>query len=879
MDENDILFTNQYINTKDPHIDVSSQKSNEFKQYYRSVKDEAEKRSLIDNLDKTSIRSMVLDEDTDAGSIMNTNKFQLKNENEIKDQSQSSHSQSVTKRYTKEIKTYVNIDSRDRNTLLYTKPNYFKIFLGKTFYNVKQIKLASIEFPNTNAVINSNNNKIYWRNGEDILNNIVDDKTRDYPIYTTNLRIGSYISSSLQSEIENKLGLVKRINGDGDFHYFLIDLDIDTDIVTFTSLTLTQLNVNPFSVAPNSGTIITNHQNHGFKSDETIYIVGAKTFAGIPSTSINGPHVIQVINQNSYFFEINIKSGENIIAAGGNTIKAGKLAPFQLLFGENTNTIAPNIGFPNENSSIKLTTNIASIENIYLARITLVTHHGLSNENIGTLCNITSILLNGNFTVIKIIDQHTFLVLLNSELTSIDNVGQFTYGTNPTIDISEIRDYDVDTVLITTTHPHNYTNNDINHIMILSGTLTTPSLDGDRAIFSIISPTQIVIQENILDPGPIGVTIRGNINRHNPLRTNTKVITNVLPGPITTFTCPNHGLKVGQNIKLYNYISQPSLTNTNYIHQISSIPDNNTFILDFQTTSYDQQLVQSRQTYIGIDILTLSFPDHGFNKIININKINASTLEITTFLPHKLNTGDKILLAQTNTTPPIDTIDGYTITKIDNYTITIPYTGILSIPTTPYGIIGLSNSFYLYGAESIGGFSSEILNNKKIDVYDIIDSDTFLFKIPNIYSTSSEIGGGSNIYISSLYHGFNGIQTNTKNSLLYRSINLEGENYVFVCCPQLGTMMNTGNVKDIFARILLDQSPGSMVFSYLSNPKEFDTVPLNQLNELEFSIVNYDGSLYEFNDLDYSMVLEVTEVIDTTDTFNVSSRRGVHNLT
>jgi hypothetical protein len=33
IDENDILFTNQYIKTKDIHSDVSSQKSNEFKQF------------------------------------------------------------------------------------------------------------------------------------------------------------------------------------------------------------------------------------------------------------------------------------------------------------------------------------------------------------------------------------------------------------------------------------------------------------------------------------------------------------------------------------------------------------------------------------------------------------------------------------------------------------------------------------------------------------------------------------------------------------------------------------------------------------------------------------------------------------------------------
>jgi hypothetical protein len=66
-----------------------------------------------------------------------------------------------------------------------------------------------------------------------------------------------------------------------------------------------------------------------------------------------------------------------------------------------------------------------------------------------------------------------------------------------------------------------------------------------------------------------------------------------------------------------------------------------------------------------------------------------------------------------------------------------------------------------------------------------------------------------------------------------------------------------------------------MVFSYLSNPKVFDSVPLNQLNELEFSILNYDGTEYEFNDLDYSFTLQITEVIDITDNFNLSSKRGI----
>ena len=88
-------------------------------------------------------------------------------------------------------------------------------------------------------------------------------------------------------------------------------------------------------------------------------------------------------------------------------------------------------------------------------------------------------------------------------------------------------------------------------------------------------------------------------------------------------------------------------------------------------------------------------------------------------------------------------------------------------------------------------------------------------------------------------------------------------------------MMNTGDVRNIFARVILDQSPGSMVFSYLSNPKTFDKVPLDKLDELEFSMLNHNSTLYEFNDLDYSFTLQITESIDVTDSFNVSSKRGI----
>jgi hypothetical protein len=179
----------------------------------------------------------------------------------------------------------------------------------------------------------------------------------------------------------------------------------------------------------------------------------------------------------------------------------------------------------------------------------------------------------------------------------------------------------------------------------------------------------------------------------------------------------------------------------------------------------------------------------------------------------------------------------------------------------------------------MGGISQFNLNNKTMKIRTIIDQNSLIFELPeDIHYVTDKQTLNDNIYISSFLHGFNGTQTNTRNGIITRCINLEGENYAFLCCPQLATVLNTGNVKDIFARIILDQSPGAVVFNFLSNPKTFETVPLDKLNKLTLSMLNYDGSFYLFNDLDYSLTLEITEVLDTIDNFNISSKRGISDI-
>jgi hypothetical protein len=881
-DENDLLYSNSFIPTPEVSNEISSQMNTEFRNYYERERSINEERKLRDSIDKMSIRSIRLDEDTDDGSLINSNPF-------IKISNKESNNTLLNRR-TKEIITYVSVDSRDRNKILYPKPSNFKIFLGRSFYNVKNIKLSSVEFPNTNAVINNNNHNIYWVNQEDIDKNTINAITNTYPEYNVQLRIGSYISTSLQTELTNKLATVKRLDKTGDYHYFIASLDIDTDIVTFVSLILTQLSVNPIQSSINTNILEITSNNHGYYNGEYIYLQGVKTFAGIPSNVLNAKHQITKISDDKFRIEINIKASETSLG-GGNTCKSGRIAPFKFLFGEKDKTIAPNIGYPLENSSDLIKTYIESIENFYQVLITTKAEHGLTSSNLGQVCTIngsdTIPSLNGNKTITQIISNVSFYVGVNTRLTQESyNTGQVTINTN-VIDIQSIANVNSNTIKIKMHSNHNYTLSDIGKKISLFETTTTPNLDESYTIYNVYETDSIIIPGSLPSGGyspPIGgpteMGANGYVQRNNPLKSHTPLITGIIQGAtITEFICPNHNLNVGDSISFLNLVSYPDLTKITSV--ILDVPNNNRFVIDIKLTSYDATNINAGLVKVSSGLITVSFPNHRFNKIVSIQNTTGyptgqtygNLLLVQTLLPHNLNDNDHVRLQKTDSIPSID--NGYnvdTVISVDKFTI--PY----SYPITSSGENGITSfnqDFYLYGCKIFSGVDPDIINNKLFTVRDVIDSNTFTFYNNLFRPLNEEYGGGDSIYISSLLHGFNGVQTNTKNSLLNRSINLQGENYAFLCCPQLSTMMNTGNVKNVFARITLDQSPGSMVFSYLSNPKTFDSVPLSQLNELDFSILNYDGSEYEFNDLDYSFTLQITEVVDITDNFQLSSKRGI----
>lgn len=901
IDPTDILSTNVFIPIPEVNSKVSIDANEEFRRYY-----EKELKLNDENQLKYDLKNFTHLESNDDNIISNIQSLNINQQNNTN-----------IDRFTRETKTLVSIDSRDRIKTINPKPNHFEIFLGKTFTNVKKIELVSLEFPNTDAVINSNNNKIYWRNQEDIdLDITITTKgVVNYPIYAVELRVGSYTASTLQTEIMNKLNLVRRKQGTsngnlvtGDFHYFVVTLDIDTDIVTFISLILSQLGNNPFTTSIGSGVITVMSPAHGYTTNDLIYITGTKNIAGISAAILNGFHQITVINANTFTFETTIKAGDTT-SGGGNTCKTGKKAPFQMLWGQQSENVAQNIGFPIENSSKLISTTITRLENLYQMTINTVLPHNFSKsyDYIGQIITVGYMLanlyvVNRIFQITDITGPNSILVQVsdNNISNSLNNNSQailLKFG-NYLFDIASFDTYIISSILVTTQTDHNYLLTDVGNIVTLANTaddtiLNDTSYDGNYALMSIPSTRTFVI------PGVIGTVnahssgTYGSISCKTPLTSSALIIAHIetkyLGLPFTKITLfVDHKLQVGDYIFINNLKSNPVLVKS---YQIITILNSTSFIIPLELFSIDYDNIQNGLSYIGTGLVTLSYPSHGFNKIVNISNgipydipFGSGTTTIVpiiikTFINHNLSDQDIIRLSDTNTTPSLNG-GGYVVKVLteDTFSITrtpVSFSLLTNIPTAVTGIIGLTNQFYIYDSDDVGGISKTLINNTLFTVRDIIDQNTFTFMIDNVFASFTEKGGGSNIYISSLKHGFDGIQTNTKNGVLNRSINLQGENYCFLTCPQLGTMLNTGHVENIFARISLDQPPGYVCFKYLSNPKVFNTIPLDKLSELEFFVVNYDSSLYEFSDLDFSYTLEITEVIDGINAFNVSSRRGI----
>lgn len=709
------------------------------------------------------------------------------------------------------------------------------------------------------------------------------------PNYTVELTPGNYNASTISTEIQKQMNLVKRrktIQNYPIFHYFTVDVNLDTDVMTFRSYITKQLQGNPLDTISGSGVVKVNSIAHGFKTGDSVLIIGAKTTSGLTSNILNGLFEVTVLNSDQFEYEVNERANGSGIG-GGTTCKTGKPASFRLIFDTADSLIVNNIGFPGEDSSqfigeseTPITTkalsitdaqqngsyltftcpgphdliasNIVPITDISIGSspiVTTSTSHNLNNvENVYISYNYTDPPLESFFSVTPT-SQTTFLINNLTIVSNTGGVGSLKYG-GDSIKLLNFKSIPI-----------------INDIEYLIESTTSNTFDIKVQLEDIqLSSLEDAIVE----------TKQLSIYHQNHGYNKISTITSSGPTAAQVTTIVKHGL----NGKKFTGVSKSyptPLTNIVYIDTVvphGLVTSDSVFISNSTGLSIDG-------TYV-IQVVSLTeFSVY----VVGGTDVSGTTCDI--------NVGDTVLFSNTNSIPNISTnangIVNFYVEYIDDYNFKIETGFAITTPGT-YGILGRSNKIALhrvisseYGSSNLGGIPLDSINSIYYPIYQIIDENNYKIRV-NDYANKTVTGGGKNTTITSNIHGYRNFQSNTFNGqedgVLYKSISLEGENYIYLTSPGLKTVFVPGNegLGDVFSRIVLSEPPGNMLFNtFITVPKEFNP-PLRYLKDLSFQVKRTDGILFNFKDIDYSLSLRIIEVVDRIINSEISSTTGSSDL-
>lgn len=773
-----------------------------------------------------------------------------------------------------------------------------------------------------------------------------------FPTYTVTIKPGNYTASTLAEQLSNDMGLIKRRKGNGEFHYFEVKVNLDTDVMTLDSVITTLLPNNSISTTSGSFIITVNQLGHGFRTGDRVKMIGVKLTAGIPGYVLNGDFIVTVLDFNTFTYEVNIRASDTI-DGGGNTIRTGRDAPFRILFDTENTKIQFNTGFPDEdsaefiNNTDPITTKSLKISNVEIissdkVRFTTTIPHGLEVSSIRTISSIstgsnpiiTTTTPHGlelprrvtvrNTNSVPIIDG-TYLAIPNGIYTFIlqglvinvsGNDGEIIYGGD------QIRIFELQTVPSILIEPVYYVEN-------------IPSTNQFDITFRMTSVDSVSFEKTIIGTGQLfiehpnhGFNTITTITSIDSIYANVKTFLSVdlvgsktdnvsiIDGPIGTNTVDiilvSHGLSTSDKIIISNSTTDPVVDGTYNVQLV----DLDTVRINYVHSTF----VNGDGTIITGDQITItgsnSLPKVDGTYYINNRKLITSistgviTSTITTSTVHNWSIGDIIVISESNSSPSIDgthiiqsivsptsfeidivdevVVSGTSGIVINNNNIIIELGYALISPGTS-GIVGRNNKVLHYrvasninGSDNIANIPLSVINGFEREIIRLIDSDNYMVRVLGDFANETLTTGGSKVIVSSLLHGFRSIQANTydgnSTGILYRSISLEGENYLYLVSEseslEFNTVLNTSGIQNTLAKIILSESPGNYMFnSFISEPKVFDN-PVSRINNMRFRVVTPEGYLFNFNDINYSFTLRITELIDQLENSYISSRTG-----
>ena len=257
-------------------------------------------------------------------------------------------------RFVQELHTYIHIDSRDRDQAIYPNPNHYRLQLKRNFTNIKEVKLKSTEFPNTQQLIRSTplsqaNNRVFW--------NIENDGDQ---LYVATLQPGSYAADTFARELSISMSSILRNNSSlatltERQQTFTVSIDTVTDIVNVSSVTFNSYSqILSVTFGSNVVKVQSTDIAVSLKAGDRIILENAVDIGGIADTDLDGEHIVsEVTSANEFRFEADSTATSSIASGGGTTLRVGIGLRFKLLWSEN-GTPASILGFEEDDTDFAL---------------------------------------------------------------------------------------------------------------------------------------------------------------------------------------------------------------------------------------------------------------------------------------------------------------------------------------------------------------------------------------------------------------------------------------------------------------------------------------------------------------------------------------------
>ena len=277
---------------------------------------------------------------------------------------------------------------------------------------------------------------------------------------------------------------------------------------------------------------------------------------------------------------------------------------------------------------------------------------------------------------------------------------------------------------------------------------------------------------------------------------------------------------------------------------------------------------------------------------------------------YKLNNNIVIKSKNNNNITPLknNNYDTYTYTyldlvyKSDNESVNVKKNHLVTNGTPIFGYFNNNsyiddynnNNFYVnyYSVTIEGKYQGYggIINNKNENKNNLFNNNVEGFKVLDVgYDNNnnknqikldlkiSELGiNKPNIYLGNINDitditeknqyiiGYGG---NIYQKKIFKNIDaLSGPKYLYLSIKKLDHILTT-NKTSYFSKILLKTLPGNHLYesSFIDNSILFEREPLDELSELEIRFINDEGKLFDLENTEHTMILEITEYIRNYD--------------